>query len=202
MSGVNDPAAVAETLAGGHTPRQSPAGEVMIAEISDDTVDLLTESVTELKNRRRDVSPCLIGIPHDIEIARTVAEHFEKTLLVDEANRDDIQKLTSFLPALLDDSFADIQGIGSARLFAVDIGEYPPHSGELMNDLRARKGTPLHTVAGDPDIVTFAAPPDYQDMTYRALSTRAPIAEQRELDETDQWIRVVEFTFENHSSDS
>lgn len=202
MSGVNDPAAVAETLAGGHTPRQSPAGEVMIAEISEDTVDLLKESVTALKNRRRDVSPCLIGIPHDINIARTVAEHFEKTLLVDETNRDAIQKLPSFLPALFDDSFADIRGIGSARLFAVDIGDYPPHSGELINDLRARKGSPLHPIAGDPAIVTFAAPPAYQDMAYRALSTRAPIAEQQELDETDQWIRVVEFIFEKYSSNS
>jgi hypothetical protein len=201
MSGVSDPTAIAETLIGGYTPQEVPAGEVMIAEITEETEDLLQDSVAALKDRRRDVTPCLIGIPGDMNVVRNVAESFEKTLLVAETNRDDIQKLISFLPALFDSSFAEVRGIGSARLFAIDIHDYSPHSGELLNDLMARKGTPLHEIASTPDIITFSAPPAYQDVTYYALSTRAPIASHRELNETDRWIRVAGFTFEELSSD-
>jgi hypothetical protein len=196
MAGVTTPNPIVDALSDEHAPRQLPAGEVLIAEVSEETTELLCESVAELREQRRDVHACLIGLPHDMDAVDEVAERFDKTVLVDESNRDSIPELLPFLPALFHKSAGELTGIGSARLSTVNIRGDPPASGSLLTDIRARRGRPLHEHVDQPDVFTFAAPPAYHDVVYRALSGSAPIVNQQEIDETAHWIKVVGFGFE------
>jgi proteasome lid subunit RPN8/RPN11 len=195
LSGVTDPSAIVDVLVGERAPRQLPAGEVVIAEVSEETTELLRESAAGLKERRRDVHPCLVGIPGNMEAATDVAESFEKTLLVDESKRDVVQELLPFLPSLFHKSVVDTSGVGSARLFTVDIRDCPPDSGALVSDLQARKGQPLHDLAGQPEVFSFAASPAYHDAVHRALSAIAPVAGQQKV--PGNQVTVIGFNFED-----
>lgn len=196
MDGVTSPTTITEALVGDSKPQEAPTGEVLIADVTEESAELLRESAAGLKERRRNVHPCLIAIPHDMDVVNEVAECFQKTILVDEENRELIDELLPFIPALFHKSVRDISGTGSVRLSTIDVHDCPPNSAALGADIRDRKGQPLHECAGHPDLFTFAAPPAYQETVYLALVEIAPIADQQTLDEAAQVIKIVGFNFD------
>jgi proteasome lid subunit RPN8/RPN11 len=194
LRGVDNPAIIADALVGHQAPRQLPAGEVVLAEITDDTVSTLHETAATLRERRRDVHPCLVGIPDDMEQARDVAESYAKTVVIDDDQREWIPNLVPYLPALFHESTVEETGIGSARLIRVDVSECPPDAGVLVPDLRARNGRPLHSVAEKPEVFAFTAPQAYHDIIHAAFAPRGSIVGHGTV--TRDWITVVGFTFD------
>ena len=195
LCGVTDPGAIADALLGDSAPREHPAGEVVVAEISSESEEVLLDTAETLRRRRRDVSPCLIGIPVDEDAVPTVAHAFDKTVLVADRNRERIRELLSFLPALYRGAGLDLSGVGSARSFSIDVSECAPDDGVLAPDIRARKGRPFHDSATPPDVFAFAAPTEYCDVTYSALSEIAPVSYR--FDRPGDSITVVGFGVEH-----
>lgn len=188
---MTDPDAIADALLGDAAPREHPAGEVVVAELSGESEEVLLDTAETLRRRRRDVSPCLVGIPVDEDVVPTVARAFDKTVLVADRNRERIRRLLPFLPALYRGAGLALSGIGSARSFSVDVSECAPDDGVLAPDIRARKGRPFHDRATLPDVFAFAAPAEYCDVTYSALSEVAPVSYQ--FDRPGDRITVVGF---------
>ena len=192
---MTDPGTIADVLVGNTAPRHYPAGEIVLSEISTDTQGVLLDTAEALRARRRDVAPCLVGVPVDDGVVPTVARAFDKTLLIADANRERMRALLPFLPALYRGAGVDLSGIGSARSFSIDVSECPPDDGTLAPDIRARKGRPFHELAALPDVFAFAAPAEYRDVTYSALSELAPVSHQ--FDRIGSRIEVVGFSIES-----
>lgn len=188
---MTDPNTVADTLLGGSAPREHPAGEVVVSEVSEDSKALLLDTARTLRARRRDVAPCLVGVPVDESVVPAVARGFDKTVLVADANRDRIRDLLPFLPALYRGAGANLSGIGSARAFSVDVSGCAPDDGALAPDIRARKGRPFHDSAALPDVFAFAAPAEFSDVVHSALSGVAPVSHQ--VDREGDRVEVVGF---------
>lgn len=192
---MTDPSTIADSLLGDGAPREHPAGEVVVAEVSEDAKETLADTAESLRERRRDVAPCLVGVPVDEDAVPTVAEAFEKTILVADPNRKRIRELLPFLPALYRGVGRGLSGVGSARAFSVDVSECPPDDGALLPDVRARRGRPFHDSAMRPDVFAFAAPPEYSDPARRALSKIAPVSHY--AGETRDRIVVTGFSLES-----
>ena len=188
---MTDPDAIADALLGGSTPREHPAGEVVVSEVSEESREVLLDTAEAIRERRRDVSPCLVGITVDEDVVHSLARAFDKIVLVADENRDRIRGLLPFLPALYRGAGTSLSGIGSARSFSIDVSECAPDDGVLAPDIRARKGRPFHERAALPDVFAFAAPAEYCDVAHRALSEVAPVSYR--ADDAGSRIEVVGF---------
>lgn len=218
LRGVDDPTIIADALVGHQAPRQLPAGEVVLAEITADATHTLRKTPAELHDRRRDVRPCLVGVVHSededgnrtkgedeteadeetadeaLDLAHDLAQAYTKTVLVAEDNREWIPDLVPFVPALFHQSARDITGIGSARMITVDVSDCPPDPGILVPDLRARNGKPLHPIAAEPELFAFTAPDGYTDIVHSAFDSRGPIIGRGSV--SHDRITVVGFSFQ------
>lgn len=193
MPKETDPEAIVGKLLGSDKPRRDPAGAALISEIDRQSYGTLLTVAEELRVKRRDTQPLLVGIPSHDPTVGALQRAFDTILLVESNKQEYLPLLKPYLPALFT---AQTGAIGSARVIErIDVTDDEPDSTDVQSELRARKGEPLHTLAEVeyPELYAFAAPSKFHELARQALDDLGSVVYTLETDAP--MIQIVGFSF-------
>lgn len=171
-------------LAGRHetcdTPRGMAAGEIVIARITEESADRLSDIPSECRQRRREsgLFPVLVGVPSaDRDVVEDVSDAYQTTVLVDADATNQLPKLLGLLAYLCGNANRDeAAGIGGSSLKCIEIAGHDPTDPDLQDEIREGLGEPLASEVNEarsderaPAATILSAPPDYLETAIESL---------------------------------
>jgi hypothetical protein len=171
-----DPERLAEALLKSDAPGLSPEGRVLVAEVTRSNADALAHVPVILRERRADVRPVLVAIPHHQTALRTVAAAFDTTVVIDRDHQSQLPSLFPYFPALFR-NWAELGSLGTVRKFQLELGDAALSPWEVETELAVRNGRSFHEFGTrrTPDLFAITAPEEWQSETESVLSERAPV---------------------------